>query len=158
SAPLVCAICALPAAVFADDSRMVQTIGLTLLSVGFSFLVANAIVQKPEQRAAKLICAGLARLGVYSYSIYLWHVCFALIFVNWLRHSGMAFLILTSAAIGFGIMMSNLIEMPILRLRERFFSNTLQTDARQPTWNRSSYLCSEREWKEGPPRPRLSAL
>jgi peptidoglycan/LPS O-acetylase OafA/YrhL len=67
-----------------------------------------------------------ARIGFYSYSIYLWHEFVGLALI----HSGVSFWRFWSyiaACIIGGVSMAYLVEMPYLALRERFFPPSQNT-------------------------------
>jgi peptidoglycan/LPS O-acetylase OafA/YrhL len=55
------------------DQPIMHTVGFTLEYFGFGFLLCKVIDAKPN-RAVKLVLSPIARLGYYSYSVYLWHV------------------------------------------------------------------------------------
>jgi peptidoglycan/LPS O-acetylase OafA/YrhL len=59
----------------------------------------------------------LERIGFYSYSIYLWHAPITM----FSRIFSLGFYINLVACCGVGILMSKLIERPVLALRERLF-------------------------------------
>jgi len=88
---------------------------LTFAYVAFSFIVAWA-VNHPSSRNP--LAKGLSWIGCYSYSIYLWHVVAMLgieqLSVRWFR-----FPLYFAATIGLGVVMSKLIEVPVLKLRDR---------------------------------------
>ena len=90
---------------------------LTFAYVAFCFIVAWAVNQpESSNRLARL----LAWIGYYSYSIYLWHVVSMLALEHmpprWYRFPAYAIL-----AIVFGVLMAELIELPVLHMRERYF-------------------------------------
>jgi peptidoglycan/LPS O-acetylase OafA/YrhL len=110
----------LPAALLRQHNRAMQTFGLTGLLVGFSFLVAWSVVRTPRTVVGRALCKIAARIGFYSYSIYLWHTVVG----EALFHSGVSmgrFWSYIAACIVAGVAMSHLVEMPYLALRERFF-------------------------------------
>jgi peptidoglycan/LPS O-acetylase OafA/YrhL len=97
-----------------------QTLGLTSLSLGFSFLVAWSVVRTPRTLFPRALSRLAARIGFYSYSIYLWHR----IVHEGLFHSGVSFWKFWSyiaACIVAGVGMAYLVEMPYLALREKLF-------------------------------------
>jgi len=104
------------------ESRHMHTWGFTVLYLGFGFLVAKAVAfdgPRPMRWASSL----LARIGIYSYSIYLWHMFFV-----WrvLPHFHIAspMVLYWSTVVGailFGIVAAKIIEMPALGLRDRMF-------------------------------------
>lgn len=77
------------------------------------------------------LAAPFARIGVDSYSIYLWHVTALgimgqVIFrLHWPTHSALgwigAALVITSVAVLAGAVLARLVEWPVIRLRDRFF-------------------------------------
>jgi peptidoglycan/LPS O-acetylase OafA/YrhL len=113
----------LPAAVLDQNSRTMQAFGLTSLWLGFSFLVAWSVVRTPRTLGVRALSRAAARVGFYSYSIYLWHP----IVGEALFHSGVSFWKFWSyiaACIIAGIVMAHLVEMPYLALRERLFPSS----------------------------------
>lgn len=110
----------LPAAVLDQSDRVMQSFGLSGLLLGFSFLVAWSVVRTPRTLFPRALSRVAARIGFYSYSIYLWHP----IVGEALFHSGISvwkFWSYIAACIIGGIGMAYLVEMPYLVLRERFF-------------------------------------
>ena len=88
---------------------------LTFAYVAFSFIVAWA-VNRPSSRNP--LAKGLSWIGYYSYSIYLWHVV-AMLGVEQLSARWFRFPLYFAAAIGSGVLMAKLIEVPALKLRDR---------------------------------------
>ena len=117
------------------------TFGLTFLYLGFGLLLmlslhVRGIVPHPLQRPVSLLGTGLAYVGMYSYSIYLWHLPFAswapgvlrrLFGIHMNQTQFTLFFIL--GGVVFGIAMSKLVEYPVLRLRDRIFP-AMQTSPR----------------------------
>jgi peptidoglycan/LPS O-acetylase OafA/YrhL len=116
---IIATLCCIPAVLLEERSRTMQTFGLTTLFVGFSFLVAWAVVRSPNTYLSSLAAKVAARIGFYSYSIYLWHRLLAFVFSP-KSGSAAAFWIYMGLAIMVGISMSKLVEMPVLRLREKW--------------------------------------
>jgi len=111
-------VCCLPAAFFTAESRIMQTIGFSLLYVGFSFLLAWAVIRTPSTKTGTAIARMAAAIGFYSYSIYLWHRLFAFVLSNY--PSTLAFWAYIVLAIGMGVVMAKLVELPALKLREKW--------------------------------------
>jgi peptidoglycan/LPS O-acetylase OafA/YrhL len=108
--------------VFPLESRQMHTWGFTVIYLASGFLVAKAVAQEGP-KAIRVISAWLARIGFYSYSIYLWHMFFVW---NVLPHFHIKSPILSywASVIGpipFGIIAGKLIEIPVLRFRDRVF-------------------------------------
>jgi peptidoglycan/LPS O-acetylase OafA/YrhL len=104
------------------ESRHMHTWGFTLLYVAFGFVVAKAVASEGP-RPIRVVSSLLARIGVYSYSIYLWQMFFVWKVLDHLHiHSPMLLYWTTiGGAILFGIAAAKVIEMPALRIRDRFF-------------------------------------
>jgi peptidoglycan/LPS O-acetylase OafA/YrhL len=121
----------------------IRTIGLTGTFVGSAALLAAAYNTRAAdfgrwQRVAVPLAALVAWIGVYSYSIYLWHVTAmgilerevgrrliadpgAVSAWSWLA----ATLVACGGAILVGALMSKLVEWPALRVRDRLFPSRL---------------------------------
>ncbi|HEV2299518.1 MAG TPA: acyltransferase [Candidatus Acidoferrales bacterium] len=115
------------------ENHFLLTFGLTFLYLGFGLLLilnlqVRDIFRGRLARSFSLLGTGLAYIGMYSYSIYLWH----LPFVSWapgvlrrlfdIRMNHLEFtLVFIFGGIVFGIAMSKLIEYPVLRVRDRIF-------------------------------------
>ena len=113
----------LPAAFLHQQDRAMQTFGLTGLLAGFSFLVAWSVVRTPRTLVGRAVSKIAARIGFYSYSIYLWHTVVG----EALFHSGVSLLkfwCYIAACLVIGIAMSLLIELPYLAMREKFFPSS----------------------------------
>ena len=96
-----------------------RTLGLVALYVGFGIaLLLSLQLPLPDNAALR----GIAYIGKHSYSIYLWHipVLFLLMRLGFeqLPNSTLIYFVGSLAA---GIVMSKLIEFPVLRLRDRLF-------------------------------------
>lgn len=118
-APLLCAACVLPTFFLTQGSRPMKTWGLSLLAGGFGFLIAWAIVRTPVTAFKPF-----AWLGVYSYSIYLWHYPIALVMREAGRKSLLAYAAYLAISIGIGISMAKLVELPSIRLRNRLLASS----------------------------------
>jgi peptidoglycan/LPS O-acetylase OafA/YrhL len=111
-------------------SPIMHTIGFSLLSLGFSIILAISMVRWGGQSAAVTPAPirMLALIGRHSYSIYLWHIPIRvwgdLSIGKWLSElsgpsSWWGIYILLSLAIGIAV--AQIIEFPILRLRDQAF-------------------------------------
>ncbi len=119
----------LPAVYLPPEHPFVHTIGFTCLYVGFGLILLVSL-HRTRSGASELdpLWRGLAGIGLYSYSIYLWHIP--------VRHFGLGSLrmavggplpyalelgLFVAGSIVVGIAMAKLVEMPALRLRDRMF-------------------------------------
>jgi peptidoglycan/LPS O-acetylase OafA/YrhL len=105
-----------------NTNPFVYTIGFTLVYLGFGGLMLIAIYSK-KRGVPGLFQRMIASIGVFSYSIYLWHVPLAMVFA-WIYdqthiHPQALFAIYVLTSIAVGTLLSKLIEIPILRLRDR---------------------------------------
>lgn len=105
------------------DSFVVNTIGLTMNYVGFGGIVLLAVMLGERARAFNTVASPLARMGFYSYSIYLWHMpvshmCKTYVTPRLGNPASVA--IYFVAAIVVGIAAAKLIEVPVLKLRDRW--------------------------------------
>lgn len=107
---------------FPLENRHMHTWGLTVIYLGSGFLVAKAIAfEGPDP--IRTISGLLARIGVYSYSIYLWHIFFLARVLNHfhITSPALAFWCYLAGSIVFGIIAAKAIEIPVLRFRDRVF-------------------------------------
>ena len=119
------------------NSPFVFTVGLTMLYLGYGAILLAFVHTKPGdgllgKAIASRIAAVVAWIGVFSYSIYLWHIDLSIepitawlmphlphkpVSLYWLISMGISI----PTAILAGVLMAKLIEMPVLTLRERLF-------------------------------------
>lgn len=115
----------LPAMLLGQLDRFVSVAGLTLLYLGAGGLVL-ALVAHPWPERNPLARA-LARVGVDSYSIYLWHMPVIVWLPRLLERAHLhlraepVILISIAASLIAGVALARLIELPGLALRERLF-------------------------------------
>ena len=129
--PLLSAGVVLIAPVFflEHGTRFIYTIGLTLVYLG-SGLILMAVID--SNLNSNLLVLGLARVGFYSYSIYLWHMPIATeiasakqsFLTHWNREANTIIYLLGS--ILFGILMSKIVELPMLKLRDKLFPSLVK--------------------------------
>lgn len=96
-----------------EETRVIYTFGFTLFYIGSGAILMAFIGGLPENRVTRF----LGMIGRYSYSIYLWHAAIVeWLFpaANWLD-TGLYFIF----SVVIGIALSHLIEMPMLKLRDR---------------------------------------
>jgi len=106
-----------------------HTFGFALMYLGFGVLLLILLAWESgtKDRAMRWV-AGISVVGVYSYSIYLWHMPMQRWGIRWLRHVNGGELgfyaesaIYVIGSIVVGIAMAKLVEMPVLRLRDRWY-------------------------------------
>jgi peptidoglycan/LPS O-acetylase OafA/YrhL len=125
---------------FAPESPFIQSFGLTLVYLGFGGLLMLCLTA-PEQRETSSsisiawlkISGAFAFVGVYSYSIYLWHIPVQIVGTNTLNllsplplSPTLLTWVYIAVSIPFGILMARLVEFPVLRLRDRLFPRVSQ--------------------------------
>ena len=104
------------------SSFYIHTFGFTQNYLGAAaLLVGTLMCQIPKNR----LTVALAALGSYSYSIYLWHMAIYYWATPHLRDAGVSWQLRTAiymaGAFVIGIAMAKLLELPVLRLRDRMF-------------------------------------
>lgn len=132
-----------------DKSAWTAGPGLTGLYIGFALMLHGLLATAHTPWMARGLRIAPVRLlgwvGFFSYGIYLWHVEFAqtpfkqLAASETLLTAGAAkWLLLTTgyvaAALIGGAIMSKLIELPALRLRDRLFPSKTRTAVPPPAW------------------------
>lgn len=118
------------------EHRWVWTIGFTMLYVGYGCILVACLYSPPGDAFGNLLAsrpaALLAWIGVFSYSIYLWQFDLAHDPITWylLPHLSRthltlyfatATLVYMTIAVLAGVLMSRLVEFPVLQLRDRLF-------------------------------------
>jgi peptidoglycan/LPS O-acetylase OafA/YrhL len=109
-----------------QHSFFILSIGFSLNYLGLGIILLLCLRYLPSAISrGSWLYASVAYIGTFSYSIYLWHAPFTLWGVGWLRgvwpsppfHVVLPFYLLGSLLLG--IVASKIIELPILRLRDR---------------------------------------
>jgi peptidoglycan/LPS O-acetylase OafA/YrhL len=116
---------------YSRDDKFFAVFGYSFIYLGFAgvlllSLYLRGIITGKSARALELAGSAAAYVGVYSYSIYLWHDPLAAWLPGLIRRmhgfpigtSG-RFVIYLIGGLTIGIVMSKLVEYPILRLRDR---------------------------------------
>jgi peptidoglycan/LPS O-acetylase OafA/YrhL len=108
-----------------ETTPFIYTIGFTIFYVGSGMMLVGILMsQIPDGH----LVTALATLGKHSYSIYLWHM-FAIVWGFALVEgtfdveldTGTRLAMYFAAAFGVGIAMAKGVEVPVLRLRDRWF-------------------------------------
>jgi peptidoglycan/LPS O-acetylase OafA/YrhL len=134
-----------PAVFLPVEGAFVSIIGFTLLYLGFGCVLLLALHSRnPGSSMLRYVSSAsgsiLARVGAYSYSIYLWHLVVASLGLTLIRraynqtyailshgtiaqplHPLLEFAAYVIASVAVGIAMAKVVEMPVLRLRDRYF-------------------------------------
>jgi peptidoglycan/LPS O-acetylase OafA/YrhL len=112
-----------PTLVFSlEADRWMHVIGFSVFALGGTLLVlvaATAPVRQPN-----LLARGVARIGFYSYSIYLWHLPVARVLDATLAGQltpNTWLLAYLAGSLLVGFLLGRLIEWPALKLRDRWF-------------------------------------
>jgi peptidoglycan/LPS O-acetylase OafA/YrhL len=114
---------------FPVEDRNMHTWGLTVIYLGAGCLVAKAVAfQGPGP--IRVMSSMLAQIGVYSYSIYLWHLFFLQDVLGHFQSTSQAywFWCYFVGAILFGIGAAKAIEIPMLRFRDRVFPRSSKSN------------------------------
>jgi peptidoglycan/LPS O-acetylase OafA/YrhL len=107
-----------PSFLLSNEHPFVLTLGLTLNYVGYGMVLAAALT------LARLLPgpveAALAYVGFYSYSVYLWHLPLLAVVRHLPGALPLAVVAFYAGSIVVGVAMARLVEIPALRLRERW--------------------------------------
>jgi len=107
-----------------ETTPFIYTIGLTIFDVGSGMMLVGILMY---QIPSGLLVDALAKLGSYSYSIYLWHM-FVLVWAIPLvegtldreLETGTRLVMYFVGSFGLGIAMAKVVEVPVLRIRDRW--------------------------------------
>jgi peptidoglycan/LPS O-acetylase OafA/YrhL len=125
-------LCLLPLCIWPVQSRFMTTIGASLTYLGYGAVLLLCLgAQQGRGLRGRLLWSragvAVAWVGYYSYSIYLWHaegnsMLIRLVpEVNGAAPWALMTLVVVALGVVPGIVMSRLIEVPSLRLRDRLF-------------------------------------
>lgn len=116
----------IPALIFElEETPFLYTLGFSIFSLGSGMLLVGVLLSNTPNHP---VVNFLAKLGSYSYSIYLWHMPIRLVVVPVINSAlgktlgyGEQTVIYLVLSLVVGILMSKLVEWPVLRLRDRLF-------------------------------------
>jgi peptidoglycan/LPS O-acetylase OafA/YrhL len=125
-AALVMAILLCPAFLLRTDNLFMLTAGFNLLHIAFAIAILFLISEKGEKMLfGNPVSRGLSslfcRIGVYSYSIYLWHLPVQNLLLRTVHDVRVESVIYIVTAIASGVIASLIVEAPMLRLRDKYF-------------------------------------
>lgn len=118
---------------FPRDSWFFSTFGFTCVYLGFGGILVlslylQGILRGTITRFARAVGTVTAFVGMYSYSIYLWHGPTGAWFPGLVRRvlhvslgANERFAVYVIGSLAIGIAMSKIVEYPVLRLRDRIF-------------------------------------
>ena len=102
----------------AQSNPILYTVGFTLNYLGFGLLMLVFLeTALPEKGTVARVVDVFARTGQHSYSIYLWHVPLIYLIAGRMLRLATVWYFIGSLVVG--VLMSKLIEIPTLRLRDR---------------------------------------
>ena len=107
-----------------QQSRWMGTVGVTMIGFAFGIVLLAVLLSGLEHGPFGRVVRVLAFVGPYSYSVYLWHMAVQHVVINNLLPGRNPKLVLIAELVlsfALGIITAKLIEMPMLRLRDRLF-------------------------------------
>lgn len=132
--------------IFSVKSYFISTIGFTLLYIGFGILNSIFIINKSEHLIfnnfiVKSVFNLLSWIGIYSYTIYLFHMLYLKYLTKLYQLGGfddnnilfsLGFL---AGSVLIGVAVSKIIEIPALKLRDKFFPKRGENEREVSTLN-----------------------
>lgn len=115
-----------PAFIFSPGSLWMVTIGFSMLHLAFSFILLLAVDKRRKtffegNAPARKIISLVKTTGVFSYSIYLWHLPVQNILLRNIGDLSIETPAYLVASVVTGILASIIIEKPMLKIRDRYF-------------------------------------
>jgi peptidoglycan/LPS O-acetylase OafA/YrhL len=123
------ALLLVPAFVFpVEATPFIYTIGLTVFYIGSGMMLVGVLLSRVSDSR---VVAVLAAVGKYSYSIYLWHVFVLGWGISLIEGTldreiapGTRLALYFVGSFGLGIAMARVVEVPALRIRDRWFPSS----------------------------------
>ncbi len=136
-----------PAFIFEATSPLITSVGFSVLYLSAGALLLGLLtVRLPDTRLVNF----LAFLGVRSYSIYLWHVFIffasarvAASYYRFRYYWPLYYLTCVIGSFGFGVFMAWIVELPLLRIRDRWIPS--QAASKVSSNNEVEVLARQRE-------------
>ena len=121
----------LPALVLNQKSPFITSFGLTFLYSGFGILLANfvtdnSINKKLDKLFSKRLVNYISIIGFCSYAVYLFHMLVHRYIASHIDTLWLSFLIFFFGSIIMGIIITKVIEVRILRYRDKWFPKKRQ--------------------------------
>ena len=127
---IVATACLAPLGFFSYEKWYMHSFGFTVNYLGFGIvlLLGVSTAWQLDSRFVTFACRGIAAIGCYSYSIYLWHM--AVYFgVDWLVPATISFewrffvhaAVYICGSVLVGVIAARAVEIPALQLRDRLF-------------------------------------
>lgn len=108
-----------------STSKFMMSYGLTLLYIGFGIVLLSSLYFKINTQNILITKANqlFIFIGKHSYGIYLFHMFMPSIFdnINFEIHFQIKFILSIGVSIIAGVLMTSLIEVPVLKYRDRVF-------------------------------------
>ena len=121
-----------PVFFFPVSNTYMNTIGLSSLYFGFGILIAAFVSdEKINEKMARILSRpgymAISKIGFYSYSIYLFHMFIERYLLTFMEKAGFDFGLVINFTIYFvmsivtGIVLSTVVEIPFLNMRDKYF-------------------------------------
>lgn len=116
----------IPCFIFKSGSLFMVSVGFTFMHFGFAIIILLLISEKGDKLIFGNAITGtlsllIAKVGVYSYSIYLWHLTVQNILLRYIPDLRIESVLYVLLSIATGIIASVAIEKPVLKLRDKYF-------------------------------------
>ena len=123
-----------PSLKYEETDNFMMVPGFTSMYMGFGCILLFTLHHewKTKNKPLSKAMSVLAYVGQNSYSVYLWHypvmVILRQLLPVWTNYY-VLILIQNAAGLAVGLVMAKLIEMPVLKVRDRFFTPTKALNA-----------------------------
>ena len=132
---LIAVVCLLPIFLFPRKHIFMASFGISLLYLGFGILLIAFVSRAKLSQSPFIIqklSSAVAWIGIYSYSIYLWHMFVASFLMSFITNTIagnampaiISFILYLVISVVTGVIFAKLIEIPALKLRDKIFPST----------------------------------